>query len=170
MKNEKQYLLNELRGQMDQSNAFIIAGYKSLTANKANDFRAHLRKSGGSFEVVKKRVFIKALEAAGISYDVDQLPGHIGIIFAAQDPIEITKTVLKFSKENDDAFALIGGRLDGVMIGAKDMERVAKLPSKDEMRAQFLGLLEAPMAQTLSVVEAILSSVVCCIDNKAKQG
>jgi large subunit ribosomal protein L10 len=52
------------------------------------------------------------------------------------------------------------------MYNAADVEIMSQLPSKDVMRAQFLGLLEAPMAQTLAVMEALISSVVYCLDNK----
>ena len=45
---------------------------------------------------------------------------------------------------------------------------MSKLPSKDEMRAQFLGTLEAPMAQTLAVMDALLTSVVHCLNNKVQ--
>ena len=54
-------------------------------------------------------------------------------------------------------------------IQASDVERLSKLPSKDEMRAQFLSVLEAPMSQTLAVMEALLTSVPYCLDNKCKQ-
>ena len=49
------------------------------------------------------------------------------------------------------------------------MVRLSLTASKDEMRAQFLGLLEAPLAQTLAVMDAVLSSVVYCLDNKSKE-
>ena len=50
-----------------------------------------------------------------------------------------------------------------------DVESLSKLPGKDEMRAQLLAYLEAPMAQTLAVMDALLTSVVYCLENKSKQ-
>ena len=97
------------------------------------------------------------------------LPGHIGLVFAGQDPIETTKAVYKFSQESNNALQVVGGRLDGQLYNAADVEKLSKLPGKDEMRAQLLGTLEAPMAQTLAVMEALLASVVYCLDNKCKQ-
>ena len=86
---------------------------QGLTANTANEFRREVAKIGGDVEVVRKRVLVKAAEAAGVKLDLDALPGHIGIVFAGKDPIETTKTVFKFSEENEKAIEVVGGRFDG---------------------------------------------------------
>lgn len=168
MKKEKQLLLDEIKNQIDGAPAFVIAQYSDVSANLANQFRREIAKVGGSFEVVKKRVFIKALESLDLKFDLKALPGHIGLVFAAKDPIEITKTVLRFSQDNESPIKLIGARVEGSFLDAQDIDRLSKLPSKDQMRAELLGLFEAPMAQTLSTMEALLSSVMYCLDNKAK--
>jgi large subunit ribosomal protein L10 len=169
MKQEKQFLLDAITFEMGKTPSFLIAQYTALEANKISDFRSQMRKVGGNFEVVKKRIFLKALKEKGLQMKLDQLPGHIGLIFASTDPIETTKAVVKFSGDNQQAVTLVGASLDGVLIDSKDVERLSKLPSKDQMRSQLLGLFEAPMAQTLSVIEALLASVPCCLDNKANK-
>lgn len=169
MKKEKQLLLDAITFEMDKAPSFLITQYTALEANKVSDFRTQMRKLGGNFEVVKKRIFLKALKEKGMELKLDQLPGHIGLIFASLDPIETTKAVVTFSDANQKAIKLVGASLDGVLIDQADVERIAQLPSKDQMRAQLLGLLEAPMAQTLSVIEALLVSVPCCLDNKANK-
>lgn len=168
MRQEKQLLLDEVRGQLDKSNSFVILSYSKLSANSANDFRRAIAKNGGSLEVVRKRVLIKAAEAAGVKLDLASLPGHIGLVFAGQDPLETTKLVFKF-RQDTNALEVVGGKVDGLMYSGADMETLSNLPSKDVMRAQFLGTLEAPLSQTLAVMEAILTSVVYCLDNKSKQ-
>lgn len=168
MKHEKQLLLDEIKVRIQESPSYLIAQYAKLTANKANEFRRQMAKIGVDFEVVRKRVLVKAAENAGISLEVDALPGHIGIILPKSDPVEATKAVLQYSSSNENCFQLLGGRVEGLLVDAQDMKRLSELPTKPEMRAQFLGLLEAPMAQTLAVMDALLSSVVYCLDNKSK--
>ena len=169
MNQEKQLLLDEIKEQIVRSNSFITLQYTKVSANKANEFRREIAKIGGNFEVVKKRLFIKVLESMDMKCDLQALPGHVGLVFVSQDPIELTKIIVKFSKGNENVFRLIGGKVDGQLINASDMERLAKLPSKDQMRAEFFGLLQAPMAQTLSVMDAVLSSVVYCLANKSEK-
>lgn len=170
MRKEKQLLLNEVKGQLDQfQGSFVIMSYIGLSANKANEFRREIAKNGGNVEVVRKRVLIKAAEASGVNLNLDTLPGHIGLVFMGKDPIETTKVVFKFSQDTNKAIEVVGARLDGQLYNAADIETLSKLPGKDEMRAQFLGTLEAPMSQTLAVMEALLTSVAYCLDNKVKQ-
>jgi large subunit ribosomal protein L10 len=168
MRQEKQLLLNEVKEQIEQFDSFVIMRYLGLTANKANEFRREVAKTGGGVEVMRKRMLVKAAEAAGVTLDTAELPGHIGLVYAGEDPIETTKLIFKFSQENEKKIQVIGGRFDGLLYTAADVEKLSKLPSKDEMRAQFLGLLEAPMAQTLAVMDALMTSVMHCLDNKCK--
>lgn len=169
MKHEKQFLLDEVNEQIAESKAFVITQYSKLTANMANEFRRELEKAGSHFEIVRKRIFLRALEKAGLSFDLDKLPGHIAIVFAGADPIEATKAIIKYSDNNEKVLQLLGGLFDGQMVNAQDVHKIATLPSRDQMRAEFLGTLEAPMAQTLSVIEALLSSVLHCMENKTQE-
>lgn len=170
MRQEKTLLLNEIKDKIDGSKAIVLASYKQMSPNLAADFRTNIAKTGGSFEVVKKRMLIKAAEKAGFSLDRTDLDGHIGVIFAEEDPVQTTKCVYTFRKTNEENFRVIGGRFEGKTCTAKDLELISELPSQDEMRAQLLGLFEAPMSQTLSVVDAILCSVLFCLEGKAAEG
>lgn len=169
MRKDKQLLLDEVKGQIDEYGSFVIMSYLNLSANMANQFRIEIAKLGGSVEVMRKRVLIKAAEAAGVKLDLKALPGHIGLVFAGNDMLETTKAVFKFGQDADKAVKVIGGRFEGKLYGAADIEMLSKLPGKDEMRAQLLAVFEAPMSQTLAVMEALLTSVVYCLDNKSKQ-
>lgn len=169
MKKEKQLLLDDMQSQLTSEPVFFVAQYVKLDANKANQFRREMAKVGVNFEVIRKRVLLKAATTAGFALSLDTLPGHIGVLFTHNDPIETAKAVLKYSGDNDNCVELLAGRVEGHMIAADEVKQLAKLPSKKEMQAQFLGLLEAPMSQTLAVFEALLTSVVFCVDNKIQK-
>ena len=62
---------------------------------------------------------------------------------------------------------VLTGYMDGKLYNAEEVKTLSELPSKDELRAQFVGLLEAPMGQTLGVFDALLTSVIHCLNNKA---
>lgn len=169
MREEKQLLLNEIKDKIAGSKAIVLTSYKRLAPNKSAEFRLNLSKAGGCMEVVKKRVLVKAAQAADIALDPALLKGHIAVIFADQDPVQMTKAVYQFRKENEDLLEVIGGRFEGAVCSAADMEQISKLPGKDEMRAQFLGTIEAPLSQTLAAIEALLTSVLHCMENKAEK-
>jgi len=167
MRPEKSLLLKEIQQKIESSSAMVIASYKHMSPNLAAQFRSQVEKNGGSFEVVKKRLLVQAAKMLGVSLDRATLQGHIGVVFASQDPVQATKYIYHFSKENDDLLDVLGGRFEGALCSARDVKLISELPSKDEMRAQLLGTLEAPMSQTLAVVESLLCSVIFCLDNKS---
>lgn len=167
MRAEKSILLKEIKQKIDSSKAIVLATYTKMSPNMAADFRMNIGKTGGSFEIVKKRMLIKAAEQAGFSLDRSNLQGHIGVIFAEEDPVQTAKYVYQFAKENENILDVLGGRFEGKLCAAQDVKLISQLPSQNEMRAQLLGLFEAPMSQTLAVMEALLTSVVFCLENKA---
>lgn len=169
MRAEKQLLLDEIKEMIDGSSAMVLTKYQKLDPNMAANFRTLIINSGGDFEVVRKRILLKAAIASGIPLDEDVLQGHIGVIFAKSDPVQVTKALYDFAKTNEEVFQVLCGRFEGQLCTAKDVEQISKLPSKDEMRAQFLGTLEAPLSQTLAVMEALLTSVPYCLENKSNQ-
>lgn len=169
MREEKQLLLDEIKQKIEESKGFVIAGYKNFSAARSREFRDKMAEVGGEFEIVKKRVFIKAAETIGLKLNICDYEGHIGIVFAHQDVVSLAKNAVKFSEDNDKAVMLLGGQIDGALCNAEDVEAIAKLPGINELRAQFLGLLEAPMAQTIGAVQAVLTSILYCLEEKSKK-
>ncbi len=169
MRAEKELLLEEVKDKIEESEGFLIASYKNFNAPKARALRDLVAEANADFEVVRKRVFVKAAEAAGIRLSANDYDGHIGVIFVKEDVTKVTKLAIKYSEENERTIQILGGRIDGQVCSAEDVEAIAKLPSMNEMRAELLGLFEAPMAQTLAALEAVMTSVPYCLEEKAKK-
>lgn len=169
MRPEKQLLLDEIQEEAQKSDSFVIMQYGGLTAIHAEEFRTIIAGKGGSVKVIRKRLLTKAAEQMGIAFNASEFPGHIGVVFAGRDPIETTKAVFSFSEEKGNIVQVLGGRFEGQMYDAAAVEQLSKLPGKDQMRAQLLSVLEAPLSQTLATFEAILTSVIYCLENKSTQ-
>ncbi len=116
MRPEKQLLLDEIKQKLDGAKAFVLTRYTNLEPNISASFRQTLGKSGGSFEVVRKRIFLKAAQAAGIALDQKLLEGHIGIVFADVDAVQTTKAFFQFSGENENLFHVLGGQFEGQFV------------------------------------------------------
>ncbi len=166
MRVEKELLLQDIKNKIEGYQSFIVTKYFKLSATDATDFRNKVHEVGGEYEVVSKRVFLKAANQCGIDLKKDNLEGHIGVVFASEEAVETAKIICAFSKEKNNVVSILAGHIDGQLCDATKVEFLSKLPSKDEMRAQVIGLFEAPMAQTLSTFEAILTGVLYCMDNK----
>lgn len=170
MRAEKQFLLDEMQEMIEKSDAFVVTSCGKMLANTASDFRKQLREADADFEVVRKRVFLKAADAAGVEgLKPEDLTGSIGIVFASGDTVNATKAVCKFAEDNGAVLEVLSGHFDGKMLNASEVETLSKLPGREEMRAMLLGTLEAPMSHTLGVMDALLTSVPHCLANKAAE-
>lgn len=170
MKQEKQYLLDEVVEPISKQGSFVILSYSRVKANAMNGFRREIASLGGDIKMMRKTILMKAFSTSGIEMTADQLPGHIGIVFSGTDAIETLKRSFAFSARTDKGAKIIGGHIDGKLYNANDVQVLSTLPGKDEMRAQLLATLVAPMSQGLAVIDAVLSSVIYCLDNKSKEG
>lgn len=169
MRIEKQLLLDEIKDKITGAKSIVFARYKALEPNRSFAFRSNLAKAGGSLEIVKKRILVKAAGAAHMALSADVLEGHIAVIFGQEDPVLMTKAIYQFSSENEGLLEVLGGHFEGVFCSSNDVELLSKLPGRDEMRSQFLATLEAPLSQTLAVMEALLTSVMYCLENQAEK-
>ena len=169
MRSEKQFLLDDIKEQIEKHESFVFMQYAGLDANRTSDFRRQIAEIGGNVEMVKKTVFVKAANELGIELKLEQLPGHIGVVFAGEDSVLAAKAVFELRKETKDSVNVLGGQFDGRLLNADDVETLSKLPGKDGMRAQLLGVLIAPIQQTLGAANALLTSVLYCLDNKVKK-
>ena len=166
---EKQLLLDEIKEDIDHSNGMIVTGFKSMTPQNSWDFFEKLSKIEGKYRVVKKRVFQKAAETAGITINLTDYKDHVGVVYVGGDTVSAAKAVYSFADETKVPLKVLCGTFEGKMYTTDEVEQLSKLPTKDEMRAQFIGLLEAPMSQTLSVMEGLMTSIMHAMDNKSKK-
>ncbi len=169
MRKEKQFLLDEIKEKLSESKDFVLTNYQGIDPNLASDFRMSIIDSGGLFCVVKKRIFLKAAEEAGIKIDKELLKGHIGIVYSGEDAIATAKAVYKFKKENNSLLDVLGGLFEGSMCSPADLKEISQLPSQDQMRSEFLSLLEAPLSGLVSVMDAAMTGVVSCMDQKGSE-
>ncbi|NGX31449.1 MAG: 50S ribosomal protein L10 [Chlamydiae bacterium] len=169
MRKDKQLLLDEIKGYVDENSEFVITRYQKMDVTTINDFRRELTKKNAFFEVVKKRILAKALNEAKIQIE-EPLQGHIGVVFTKEDATDSLKTITDFAKGNkNENLELLAGFIDGKSLGKEEMVCLSKLPGKDQLRAQFLGVLSAPMTETLGVMQSLLTSIMILLENKIKK-
>lgn len=170
MRKEKQLLLDEIKDKIDASKAMIVTKYAKLEPNTSWELRDLLSKQESEFEVVKKRVFLKAAEMSGVKLDEKLLEGHIGVVFiGTEDAMKPTKAMLKFSEDSGDLIEVLCGQIEGKLVPGAEVVELSKLPSIDEMRATLLGLFTSPMSQLLAVMEALMAGPLSVIEQKSEQ-
>lgn len=149
---EKSDLLNELNGLFNEAEIVVVSHYKGLTVAEVSALRDNIRKAGASFRVTKNRITRLALKGTKFEGLSDLFKGPTAIAFA-NDPISACKACVEFAKENEKLIVL-GGAMGTGVLTLDEINRLATIPSMDELRAKIIGLLQAPAAQLARVTKA----------------
>jgi large subunit ribosomal protein L10 len=106
---------------------------------------------------VKNTLAKRAIEETSFR-ELDQfLVGPTGIVFCPDEPMESAKVVTKFAEETNGALQIKGGIVDGAVFDAKGIQKVATLPSRQELLAQLVAALQFPVSGLVGALEGILS-------------
>lgn len=159
-KQEKEALVSEVADKIKGSKALVFANFKGVSVKDITAIRRELRKSGSSWQVLKKTLLNIALKDAGVEVDARALDGQVGVAFS-QDEVAAAKVIADFQKANKDVTLTIeGGALGAKSLSANEVKALAKLPSQDELRAKLVGTLQAPIAGFVRTLSANLSGLV----------
>jgi len=153
LRRQKEAVVAAMTERLTQAHAIVVADYRGLDVAQMSRLRRELRPSGAVMHVVKNSLARRALEAAGLDTMDEHLVGPTLIVLLGEDLAAPTKAVLKAAKDTDK-LRVKGGLLGGRTIDARAVAALADLPSREELLAQFVGLLEAPQRQLLAVLEA----------------
>lgn len=149
---EKSELLNEMNSVISGSEAVVISHYRGLTVAEMGELRKKARELGAELRVTKNRITRLALK--GTKFEaLDELFKGPTIMAYSADPISACKLCVEFAKVNEK-FLVVGGALSSGTLSMAEIERLATIPSMDELRAKIIGLLQAPGAALARVTKA----------------
>lgn len=166
---KKEELVQQYVEQLKNSEAVIVTDYRGLKVNEIQELRAKIREAEGSFSVVKNTLAQRALAEAGLPVPEDMLFGPIGIGFCGNNIPGVAKAITEFAKKNDE-MVVKGGLMGNKIIDEAAVQSLAKLPSLDVLRAQLLGLINAPASQLAGVVAGGVRQVVNVVHAYSEKG
>jgi len=144
--------IETLKGVFENAGAVVVTHYTGITVAQMEDLRGRLRKEGAKFKVVKNRLAQKALNGQGDGAAGALFKGPVGIAYAP-DAVSAAKVATQYAKDNDK-FTVVGALMGDVVLDAKGVDALAKLPSLDQLRATLIGLIQAPATRIAGVVQA----------------
>jgi large subunit ribosomal protein L10 len=168
-KSQKEAMLAEYTEWLKQSQAVVLVEYTGLKMKDLDVIRAKARENGGEFHIVKNTLARLALEKAGYSVPADYAEKSTAIGFAFTDPAGFTKALTEATK-GMEAVKIKGGFLEAQALSAAQVKSLASLPPLPALRAQVLGVLQAPagkLVRTLAEPGRSLAYVVKAYSEKA---
>lgn len=163
-KQQKQEVLASLADKIQKAKSIVFTSFNALTVKDNEELRLKLRAENSEYYVAKKTLLDLAFKKNPIEgLNVKDLDGKVATIFSYEDEVAPAKIVLGFRKDREDKIAFIGGVLEGRFLSQTDMESLAKLPSKQELYAQMVGSMNAPISGFVNVLAGNLRGLVTAL-------
>lgn len=143
----------------------VLCNNKGLTLSQATALRAKLRDNKVVFRVVKNTLLKRALEKAGHDPAIleDKLKLETVVAFGLEDPVTPAKLLAEYAKDNEK-LEIKGGLLDGKALSKEQVISLSKLPGREELLAQMLGSMMAPVQNVVYALNQSVSKVVYAVD------
>ena len=151
---EKQAATEALSEKVKSAAAGVVVNDTGITVEDDTVLRAQLRKAGVSYHVYKNTMMERACEAAGYGDMKQYLTGMNAFAISESDPVAPAK-ILKENADKLENFKLVAGFVDGRVIDAKQVEELAKTPSKEVLLGRLLGSLQGPLYSLARVLTAV---------------
>ena len=158
---QKQEMLRDISERISKAKSIVFTEFDSLGVKQNEELRQKLKAENSEYLVTKKTLLELALKDKSVEgFDPRSVSGKLSVVFGYDDEVAPAKIVDEFKKNNPDTISFAGGILDHKFISASEVEALAKLPSKQELYAQIVGSLNAPVSGFVNVLNGNLRGLV----------
>lgn len=154
---------NRIKNTLKESSAILVIKYSGLSSPDLSLLRQNLRDSNATLFVVKNTVAKRALKDSGLELLVKSIQDACGLVFVKEEPVAASRALCSFLKDHEK-LGLEGGVLKEKFLDAKDIESMARLPSREVLRAQVVAALNSPISGLAIALNQILAKFVYCLD------
>lgn len=164
---EKAETIAAVHQRLKAAKMAIVTEYRGLTLAQMTRLRREIRQASGEYQVIKNTLVRRALKDTAYG-DLDRLlQGPNGWVFAYDDPVMLTKALVKFANDNDK-LAIKGGVFEGQFMEPAKVKVLAQMPSKPELQAKLLALINAPATQLVRLIQEPGARVVRLLETLRK--
>jgi large subunit ribosomal protein L10 len=158
-------MVKEMKDIVSEKKGFVVSSVENIKASEIDVFRKQMRQSGSRYLVIKNKLANIALKEAGvdeIAASISEKKTHgIGVI--EEDPVVVAKLMSEFSKKNK-GFTVANGYLEGRVLSAEKIKELADLPSREQLLAMVVGMMNGPISGFVGALSALLRSVLYALN------
>ena len=157
-RDQKAAVVEDIARQLEAAEAVFAVDYRGLSVSQAADLRAKLHDAGAVFRIVKNSLTERASEQAGAEQLKPMLEGPTALTLVHGDAALAAKAL------NDTARTLRildfkGGILNGSALSAEEVRAIARLPAREVLHGQLVGMVASPLAGLARTLNALLAGV-----------
>ena len=167
-KDDKRKDIEALRQDLEKSKNLFVTGYEKLRVDQDFELRKAVRGVGGKYRVIKNNLAEKASEGTAAESVLKGLRGMTSLAYTTKDPVALAKALTTYAKANP-TFTFKAGLVEGRVIDIKAINDLANMPSKEEIFAKLLFLMNAPAQRLVTVMNAVGRNLAVVVDQGVKE-
>jgi len=167
-KPEKKKDLDALKADLEKANNVFLTGYEKLTVGQDFELRKAIRGAGANYKVIKNRIAEKAAEGTPAEQLLKELKGMCSLAYTSGDPVALAKALTTYAKANP-SFTFRAGMVQGRVVDVSGINDLASLPSKEEIYAKLLYLIQAPAQRLVTAINGVGRNLAVVVDQGIKE-
>ena len=168
-KEEKAAVVDRIADELQGSEAIFAVDYRGISVPQAAELRAKLRDADASFRVVKNRLTLRAAAKAGTQGLDELLEGPTALTFVRGDAAMAAKALNDFARATD-ILDFKGGLLGEQVLTIDEIKSIARLPARDVLHGQLVGMIATPITGVVRGLNALLSGLAIQLQAIHDQG
>jgi large subunit ribosomal protein L10 len=165
---DKSAAISELgEGIGKATNAFVIA-FKGITVPQVTELRRQVRETNSTYIVVKNTLALIAVKDSPLTALKDQFSGPTAVAYNTTDAVALAKALTKFAKDVP-SISFKGAMLNGQIVPADQIQAIANLPSRQDLIAKLLFVMQSPIRGLATVLQANIRNLAVVIGQIAEQ-
>ena len=167
----KKAIVAEVNEAASGALSVVLADYRGVTSGGMTALRAKAREQNVYLRVVRNTLAKRAVEGTEFECVSEVLVGPTLFAFSMEDPGAAARLLKDFSKENNK-FEIKALAVGGELLGGEKIDRLAKLPTREEALSQLAGTIQAPitkLARTFNEVPSKVTRVVAAVRDQKKE-
>jgi large subunit ribosomal protein L10 len=167
-KDDKKKDIDALRQDLEHSQNLFVTGYEKLRVDQDFELRKVVRGAGGKYRVIKNNLAEKAAEGTAANQVLKDLRGMTSLAYTTGDPVALAKALTAYAKANP-TFTFKAGMVEGRVIDVRAINDLANMPSKEQIFAKLLYLINAPAQRLVTALNAVGRNLAVVVDQGVKE-
>ena len=167
-KGKKKEELDNLQKDLAEAKNLFVAQFQGMTVAQDTELRVKIRETKSKYRVVKNTLARKAAEGTPVANVAKAFDGSTAIAYNVNDPVSLAKALTAYAKTNP-LFVFKAGMVEGRVINLADIANIAAMPSKEELIAKLLFLINSPAQRLVTALNGVARNLAVVIQQAVEQ-
>lgn len=166
---DKETFVTDFRERVQRAPVMYLTDFTGLSVKEMTQLRRQVKEVGGEYLVVKNRLAMRALAELDLPDVTEHLTGPTGVVLGYDEAVSVAKALSDYAKEHKDRPTFKVAVLDRNVLGPDQIERLARLPSREQLLAELAGAMQAPMASMVTALGGKLQETAGLLEALGQQ-